>query len=425
MLARLGWVLRGLQRRLWFRATLFSVAGVATALLALLLRDHIPATLPAKVGADAVDKILTIIASSMLAVTTFSLSTMVTAYNAAASGVTPRAYPLLLEDSTTQNALATFLGSFLFSLVGIIALSTGLYGDNGRVVLFAVTLVVILLIVFTLLRWIDHLSRLGQLDATSDSIEAAAQRSLERWLDNPHLGGVAIPVDEPPPGRPVQADRTGYLQRIDMPLLAACCGERGRLRLAVLPGAFVDPAQPLVWVEGLPPEQDERLRAAFTLDGRRLHDQDPRFGLTVLGEIATGALVPSRSDAGTAIAILGRAQRLLTLLTEVREAADPRYPRIAVPALELDDLFDDFFLPVGRDAAPLVEVGMRLQKVLARLAVQGDGRIKRECLRHSRLALARAEAALGQAEDRALLQSLAADVERLCAPGRAGVTPVS
>ncbi|GAC1039325.1 DUF2254 domain-containing protein [Pseudomonas sp. No.117] len=420
MLGRLGWILRGCQRRLWFRATLFSLAGVATALLALLLRDHIPATLPAKVGADAVDKILTIIASSMLAVTTFSLSTMVTAYNAAASSVTPRAYPLLLEDSTTQNALATFLGSFLFSLVGIIALSTGLYGDNGRVVLFAVTLVVILLIVFTLLRWIDHLSRLGQLDATSDSIEAAAQRSLERWLSIPHLGGVAAPRDQAPAGRPVLADRTGYLQRVDMPLLADLCGEQGRLRLAVLPGAFVDPAQPLLWVEGLAPERDERLRAAFILDARRLHDQDPRFGLTVLGEIATGALVPSRSDSGTAIAILGRAQRLLTSLTEVREPVEPHYPRIEVPELSLDDLFDDFFLPVGRDAAPLVEVGMRLQKSLARLAVQGDVRMKRECLRHSRLALARAEAALGQAEDRAILQQLAADVERLCVPETAG-----
>ena len=414
MLARLGWVLRGLQRRLWFRATLFSVAGVATALLALLLRDHIPTTLPAKVGADAVDKILTIIASSMLAVTTFSLSTMVTAYNAAASSVTPRAYPLLLEDSTTQNALATFLGSFLFSLVGIIALSTGLYGDNGRVVLFAVTLVVILLIVFTLLRWIDHLSRLGQLDATSDSIEDAANHSLQRWLAQPYLGGVAAPVDEPARGRPVMADRTGYLQRVDMPLLADLCGDQGRLRLAALPGAFLDPAQPLLWVEGLPPEKDQRLRAAFTLDARRVHDQDPRFGLTVLGEIATGALVPSRSDSGTAIAILGRAQRLLTALTEPREAVEPRYPRIEVPELSLDDLFDDFFLPVGRDAAPLVEVGMRLQKALARLAVQGDARIRRECLRHSRLALARAEATLGQAEDRVILQQLAADVERLC-----------
>jgi uncharacterized membrane protein len=210
------------------------------------------------------------------------------------------------------------------------------------------------------------------------------------------------------------ADRTGYVQRVDMPLLADLCGDQGRLRLAALPGAFLDPAQPLLWVEGLPAEKDERLRAAFTLDARRVHDQDPRFGLTVLGEIATGALVPSRSDSGTAIAILGRAQRLLTALTERREPVEPRYPRIEVPDLSLDDLFDDFFLPVGRDAAPLVEVGMRLQKALARLAVQGDARIRRECLRHSRLALARAEATLGQAEDRVVLQQLAADVERLC-----------
>lgn len=39
----------------------------------------------------------------MLAVTTFSLSTMVTAYGAASSGVTPRATTLVMEDTTTQK----------------------------------------------------------------------------------------------------------------------------------------------------------------------------------------------------------------------------------------------------------------------------------------------------------------------------------
>ena len=61
-----------------------------------------------------------------------------------------------MEDTTTHNALATFIGSFLFSLVGLIALSTGVYGDQGRVLLFAVTIAVVILIVYTLLRWIDH-----------------------------------------------------------------------------------------------------------------------------------------------------------------------------------------------------------------------------------------------------------------------------
>ncbi len=79
MIARWRWLLHQLTKRLWFRATLFSLLGVATALLAVVFKDYIPESLPARIGADAVDKILGIIASSMLAVTTFSLSTMVTA----------------------------------------------------------------------------------------------------------------------------------------------------------------------------------------------------------------------------------------------------------------------------------------------------------------------------------------------------------
>ena len=95
MLARWRWVLHQLTKRLWFRASLFSLLGIATALLAVVFKDYIPESLPARIGADAVDKILGIIASSMLAVTTFSLSTMVTAYGAASSEQrrdTPRHY---------------------------------------------------------------------------------------------------------------------------------------------------------------------------------------------------------------------------------------------------------------------------------------------------------------------------------------------
>lgn len=73
----------------------------------------IPESVSVKVGAEAVDNILNILASSMLAVTTFSLSIMVTAYGSATTNVTPRATRLVVEDVTTQNVLATFIGSFL------------------------------------------------------------------------------------------------------------------------------------------------------------------------------------------------------------------------------------------------------------------------------------------------------------------------
>ncbi len=51
--------------------------------------------------------------AKIVAVTTFSLSIMVTAYGSATTNVTPRATRLVVEDVTTQNVLATFIGSFL------------------------------------------------------------------------------------------------------------------------------------------------------------------------------------------------------------------------------------------------------------------------------------------------------------------------
>jgi len=45
--------------------------------------------------------------------------------------------------------------------------------------LFAVTIAVVILIVYTLLRWIDHLSRLGRVGETIDRVEGAAIEAIE------------------------------------------------------------------------------------------------------------------------------------------------------------------------------------------------------------------------------------------------------
>ncbi|HCE8860824.1 TPA: DUF2254 domain-containing protein, partial [Klebsiella michiganensis] len=91
MILRWQWILRQTLKKLWFRATLFAMVAIITALLSILFRSMIPESVSVKVGAEAVDNILNILASSMLAVTTFSLSIMVTAYGSATTNVTPRA----------------------------------------------------------------------------------------------------------------------------------------------------------------------------------------------------------------------------------------------------------------------------------------------------------------------------------------------
>lgn len=408
-MSRFQWIWAQLTRRLWFRAALFSLAGVATALLAIVTKPLIPPDLGAKIGAEAVDTILNIMASSMLAVTTFSLGAMVSAFSAAASGVSPRATTLLLEDTKAQNALSAFLGAFLFSIVGVIALSTGLYGEQGRVVLFVVTLVVIAFVVVTLLRWIDYLSRLGRTGETIARVEEAASKALRERAEQPHLGGCPQ-LDTDGAVTAVSSSEIGYLCHIDMRALEALAVELDtRFHVAVLPGTFVTPASTMMRAErALSDEQLAAVQSAFVVGDARTFDFDPRFGLSVMSEIGSRALSQAINDPGTVIDVIGRGVRILSAWAERRRDAEPDYPHVTAPALSTADLFADFFAPLARDGAGLTEAVVRILKGLAALAACGDAEMEAEARRQGRLALDRAMTALDFPADRDAVMQAAA-----------------
>jgi uncharacterized membrane protein len=370
MIGKTTWLLRRLFSQIWIRAVSFAVLGVITALAGIFLGPLIPGELGARIGAGSVDQILSILASSMLAVVTFSLAVAVQAFAAAANTATPRATKLLQEDDTTQNVLATFVGAFLFSLVGIIALNAGVYGDKGRVVLFAATIVVVALVVLALLRWIDHLMSFGRMGDTLNRVERAATEALKVRARTPYLGGQPLLHAMPEDTIKVCPDQIGYVQHVDTEALSECAEALGaEFWLAAIPGTFVHPAEPLLGVSGaaLGDETTHRLRKAFTVESVRTFEQDPRFGLIALSEIASRALSPAINDPGTAIDVVGR---LVRILSHWNLPADytPDYPRLHVPPVRPADMLEDAFQPIARDGAALVEVQVRLQKALAALA---------------------------------------------------------
>lgn len=399
MSSRWFWVAAQVSRRIWVRASLYSLLAVVTALLGIVASPYIPSELPTKVGAAAVDNILGIIASSMLTVTTFSLSVMVSAYSSATSNVTPRATRLVMEDSTTQNVLSTFVGSFLFSLVGIIVLSTGAYGEQGRVVLFGATIGVIVLIVVTLLRWIDHLSRLGRLTETTALVEGAAIKAMRERHQNPYIGGSQLvdpATDIPGTATTIHTSQIGYIQHVDIGGLSKLVGEQpGAIYLIATPGDFVDPTEPIAWAFGVSlPDPEQAVRACFSIGDTRSFDQDPRFGASVLAEIGSRALSSGINDLGTVIDIIGRMVRVMAIWAEPREDLAPRFPKVFVPAIKVGDLFDDLFTPIAQDGAGSVEVGLRLQKALAALARLDERQFGSHALRHSQEAVVRSKHAM-------------------------------
>ena len=376
---------------------------MATALIATWVTPFVPAWLTGRIRDGAARDILSILASSMLVVATFALGAMVTAFAAAAQSATPRATWVLIDDPFSQNVLSTFLGTFVFSMVGLVALSFGYYSPAGEAVLLLASAIMIAFVLATFFSWLDRLVNMVRLGETIAKISARAETSLHSRAAAPHLGGRPQGPDEHT-AHAVHSSETGYVRHVDLPALQEIAGDAGGLiAIQAPPGTLAGPASALVCTSWSPgSDQAAAIRAAFSLGQERSFDQDPRFGLVVLAEIGSRALSPGINDPGTAIGVIAVLQRLLTDWAErsAREPDETQFPQILAPALHHGELFDDAFEPLARDAAGLVEVGLRLQKTLAALAAAGPPDYGRAARRISDKALRLAARALPLEEDR-------------------------
>ena len=411
-MSKLRWILMRLARKLGVRVALYAVFGVFAAVAASLATRFVTWPVPFDISTEAIDSLLTVISSSMLTVTTFSVGALTAAYGAATANGTPRATTLLAEDPVVQSALATFVGSFLFSIVGLVARRVSAYGPQGRVLLFLTTLAIIVMIVLALLRWIDQLSRLGRVADTTARLEEATHDAMQARLAAPCLGGQPLQglPDPNRGGQPVPAGQVGYIENIDPGGLSLLCEAKGwRMDVLVLPGSFVYADTPLALVHAdqgaaLPREMTALIRAAFTLGTARSFDQDPRFGLVTLSEVALRALSPAVNDPGTAIDVIGRQTRLLTYWAQEHdngEAVPPvAYPRVSVPPLRFGDLYEDAFNLIGRDGAGQIDVVLRLVKALEALTRIGPPESRQAAGRQLAIARDRAMQNLPMAEER-------------------------
>ncbi len=412
--SKLWWKFLRFTRQVWVRVTMISVLALVVAGIAPLLQWLIPESLAERLGHGSVRPILNVLASSMLTVTTFSLSVMIITHRAASDQVTPRTHRLLLADTTTQTVLATFLGAFIYALASIILLNAAVFSGRSVAVSFFATIFVIFLVVVAILRWIEHLSQLGSMLETTRTVERAAQTALKARQVAPFLGG--RPAWEAPAGlvHTVYPDQIGYIAHIDTPALRDLADSEGcDIHLRALPGTFVVKGRPLADISQ--PDHDEKVRLAFTIGDARSFDQDPRFGLIVLSEIASRALSPGINDPGTAIDVVGRVLRLLSDWQTPTSASDDEegVGRLYVPALETADLVEDGFGAVARDGAGVAEVQIRLQKALSALAAQSDPPMAEAARALSRRALDHAKAVL----------SLPADLDRVIEALPAAIAP--
>ncbi|NDP63510.1 DUF2254 domain-containing protein [Polaromonas sp.] len=380
MSEKLLYLLQRLLRKTWVRCALFSLAALLAVTLAKLLGPLIPEDIAFKLGSESIGSLLNILATSMLTVAVFSASTMVSSFAAVASTATPRASQLLIEDSTIQNTLATFVGAFLYSVIALVGLNAQVYGGGGRLVLFGFTLLILLVVVIVLLRWLDYLSVLGRVGETIRRVEEATIKAMAQRLHKPFMGGL-----KQAPGASgehiLHSPTTGFVQHVSMDILQDCAQQADAMMyLHVQPGDFVETSTVIASsTKALGGQGCKAVSDAVLIGPARTFDHDPRFGLLVMGEIAARALSPAVNDPGTAIVVLATAVRTMiywvdeqraqisSMQEDHSDAGHAEFDQVSAPNLHEAGMLTDVFDPLARHGALAVDVGVALQHALASL----------------------------------------------------------
>ncbi len=395
--------------KLWFRPLIFCVLSICAALIAHLADNSFPKDFFPEIKRSSLENLLSTISASMLVISIFAVGSMISAFSSASATATPRSFKIVVADDVSRNALSVYIGSFIFSIVGTVALKNEYYGKAGYFTLFVLTIFIFALVIITFLRWVDQISKLGQLGHTIRKIEDVASKSIIDRRKEPFMGGLPV-TGTNENAYPIYSKQIGYVQYINMEKLQDwALNNEAIVVINCIPGSLTSNSKPLAYYTTLKNHKlaidDEEFVATFEIDDVRAYAGDPRFGIIALSEIASRALSPGINDPGTAIAIVGSYVRLFSLWFKTERSTKVKYDRIHVPEVSLADMFDDAFRPISRDGAGNIEVMIRLQKALISIAQNSDSETEEVALAHSKHAFERAKLIMKFPNDLDLLKA--------------------
>lgn len=305
----------------WFLPALFSVGALVLALFTIWLDrsgwadflNDVTWLQPAR--PDGASNMLTVIAGTMIGVasTVFSITIAAVAY--ASGNYGPRLLTNFMEDRGNQFSLATFIGTFVYTITVLrtvrgedevpvsiedaaASVLPGFVPQLSLLVAFALMALSVAVLVY----FLNHIPASIRINSVLKGIGHRLMEEIENRFPEDNKG------EKPngaPSGRPITARSTGYIQAIAFSRLERLARrENGKLKLAVRTGDFVHPEVRIAYwadmdaVEDCP---DDEVRAAFTLGSMRTPSQDMQFLIDELVEIGLRALSPGINDPFTAV----------------------------------------------------------------------------------------------------------------------------
>jgi uncharacterized membrane protein len=291
------------------------VLGIVLPRLEAAFLPHL--TLPISVGSATA--LLAAIASGTLPLTglVFSLAFVMVQFSATA--YSPRLVAWFAGSAMMSHSLGVFTATFIYSLAALAWVDRGGTGTVPPLtVWFAIALLLVSVVVFVML-----VEKLGMLQISRVLAYAGDQGRAVIARDYSPLAPRAREAGAPPPEEltgegQVVVHRGGpaVIQAIDLPRMVALAEREGAvLALAWAVGDTLVDGMPLLRVHGgVRTIPERRLRSLVRLGPERTFEQDPKYALRILVDIAIKALSPAINDPTTAVQALDQVEDLLLRL---------------------------------------------------------------------------------------------------------------
>ena len=374
------------RSRVFWTPLVYAAAAFVAGLAVPRLEQALFPSLAIGVDPGAALAILTAIGSGMMALTAIVFSIAFVMVQFSATAYSPRLVLWLAGSAVINHSIGLFTATFIYSLSAAAWVNRS---GSGLVPLVTVWFAVLLLMA-SLVLFVVLIERVGMLQVTR--VLTFAGDEGRKVIDK--MYSRAQPVAErpsPPRAAPEPGDGGGFaggrdvvhhgaprvVQAVDTDALVTLASVAdGVIVMTAAVGDTVMEGMTLMRVSGAgqaPPE--DALRAAIVLGTDRTFEQDPKYAMRILVDVAIKALSPAINDPTTAVQALDQIEDLLLRLGRCNLDVGRLFDRsgtlrLAMPVPSWDDLVVMALDEIRYCGATSVQVMRRLRALLSDLTDQ-------------------------------------------------------
>jgi len=306
-----------MKSRPWFIPLAYATAAL---LFGFTVPRLVVAELPdwiSTISVNAAIGIYSSVASGMIALTgiVFSLTFVMVQFSATA--YSPRLVLWISRDPVISHSVGVFTATFLYALAALAWVDRN---GSGRVPLVGMGVIAVLLVV-SVIMFVSLIQRVSMLQVTRMLTFTGDQGRAVIEKLYPPLDTLAEPYSPDLLTTPciqtlVHHGHPRAIQRLDIAAFIRLATEAaGAIEMTVSVGDVVLESTPMLRVMGgTGPIPEEALRSAIELGAERTFDQDPKYAIRLLVDIAIRALSPAVNDPTTAVQALNEIEDLLLRL---------------------------------------------------------------------------------------------------------------